>query len=657
MGTCGSDKAALTNSVFVPNTNNQPKEKDIKEEINKKEEQEKSIKKNESKEEIEINQNQNSLDENMFAKKIDIYTMPGEPHPPFEIINKKLSISLCRIISKDNSVGIAFFCLIPFPTVDYPLPVLIINSNVLSLDEISIGKNINIILNTKKKFVLKIDESRKIYKKNGIAMIEIKYSDGLDCNNFLSYYNVNSASKCMFYYMPQNNYFFLYKNDKIDCCLAMMNNIDFDKYKFMFSIDPVKEASGSPIITKFHEVIGLHIKDMEGKYLHDYIRDFYQIESIKENPKDEITIIYQIIKELPPKLNLFGKKFVDNNKSKCKIRINNYPEQNLVESIDNQSHKELFNFKGKFNEIIVTLKGLPNITDASDMFKNCDTLSALPDIGKWDTSNVTNMSGLFWKCSTVIHISNSIENWNMENVKSISGIFADCALIMYLPDISKWNTKNIENIDDLFHNCKNLRKVPDISIWNINKVTSLNFIFNSCQKLLSLPDLSKWNTSNITEIIGLFEDCQSLKSLPDISAWNTSNMTNFDGVFNLCKLLTSLPDLSKWDTSNVTSMQFTFQGCESLTVLPDLSTWNTNKVTSMNCMFNLCHSLTELPDITKWNTSNVTNMVKMFNMCENIKIFPDIIAAWDISKMKDNTQMLYGCPAAVKLLESYEEKQ
>ena len=38
MGTCGSDKAALTNSVFIPNTNNQPKEKDIKEEINKKEE-------------------------------------------------------------------------------------------------------------------------------------------------------------------------------------------------------------------------------------------------------------------------------------------------------------------------------------------------------------------------------------------------------------------------------------------------------------------------------------------------------------------------------------------------------------------------------------------------------------------------------------------
>ena len=64
--------------------------------------------------------------------------MPGEPHPPFEIINKQLSVSLCRIINKDNKEGIAFFCLIPFPTIDHLLPVLILNNNVLSLDDISI---------------------------------------------------------------------------------------------------------------------------------------------------------------------------------------------------------------------------------------------------------------------------------------------------------------------------------------------------------------------------------------------------------------------------------------------------------------------------------------------------------------------------------------
>ena len=654
MGTCGSDKAALTNSVFASNIN-QTKENENK--VNKKEESEKSINQSELQEDKQNNQKKNSLSEDMFAKKIDFYTMPGEPHLPFEIINKKLIASLCRIINKDNKEGIAFFCLIPFPTIDYMLPVLIINSNVLSLDDISINKNINILLNKRKKFVLKVDESRKIYKKNGIAMIEIKETDGLDCANFLCYHNVNNASKCLYYYNPLNGYFFIYKNDKIDCCLAMMNNIDFDKYKFMFSIDPVREASGSPIITQFHEVIGVHMQEMEGKYLHDYIREFYEIESIKKNPKDEITIIYQIIKELDTKINLFGKKFVDNNKGKCKISINNNDEQDLIESIDNQSHSELFNFEGKFIEIIVTLKGLQNITDASDMFKDCFSLSALPDIGKWDTSQVTDMSGLFWKCSTLIHISHGISNWNMINVKNISGMFVNCSVLLYLPDISKWNTKNLENMEDLFHNCQNLKKVPDISKWNIEKLTSLSFIFTGCPKLLSLPDLSKWNTSNITQIIGIFEDCQSLKSLPDLSTWDTSKVTNFDGVFNLCRLLTSLPDLSKWNTSNATTMQYLFQGCSSLTILPDISNWNTEKVTSMKCMFNLCHALTELPDITKWNTSNVTNMVKMFNMCENIKTFPDIIASWDISKMTDNTQMLYGCPGAIKLLESYEEKQ
>ena len=653
MGTCGSDKAALTNSVFAPNNVNQANENEN--DTIKKNETEKSINKSGLKEDKEINPEQNALDENMFAKKIDMYTMPGEPHPPFEIINKQLSVSLCRIINKDGKEGIAFFCLIPFPTIDYLMPILIINNNVLSLDDICVGKNINIKLNTKEKFVLKIDESRKIYKKIGIAIIEIKETDGLDIKNFLHYHNVNNASKCLYYFNPQNSYFFIYKNDKIDCCLAMMNNINYHKYKFMFSIDPVNEASGSPIITQFHEVIGVHIQNMEGKYLHDYIRDFFQIESIKSNPKDEITLIYQVIKELDKKINLFGKKFVENNKGKCKISINNYPEQDLIEFIDNQSHSELFNFEEKFIEIIVKLKGVQNITDASEMFKGCVSLSALPDIGKWDTSKVTNMSGLFWECWTLIHISHNIANWNVTNVKDISGMFVGCTVLIYLPDISNWNTENVENIEELFHSCKNLKIVPDISKWNIKKLTSLSFIFTGCQKLLLLPDLSKWNTSNITQIVGIFEDCQSLKSLPDLSTWDTSKITNFNGAFNLCKSLISLPDISKWNTDNVTTMEYLFQGCASLTVLPDISKWNTEKVTSMKCMFNLCNGLTELPDVAKWNISNVTNMVKMFNMCENIKIFPDIIATWDISKI-DKTQMLYGCPAAVKLIESYEEK-
>ena len=35
----------------------------------------------------------------------------------------------------------------------------------------------------------------------------------------------------------------------------------------------------------------------------------------------------------------------------------------------------------------------------SSMFSNCESLSSLPDISKWDTKNVTNMSGMFYFCN------------------------------------------------------------------------------------------------------------------------------------------------------------------------------------------------------------------------------------------------------------------
>ena len=702
MGTCGTNKAVITNSVMAPkqskenedknkeendlifdnlkeveeskietkeiknesmikeleeskNEKKEIKDKDLKESITLKPEINKKnidIRRSQTltksqKEKNDIKDAMNSLHNDIFEKPINIYTEPGNPHPPFEIINKQLEISLCRIINKNNKEGIGFFCLIPFPTIDYPLPVLITNN--LDSDEISIGQNINIILNSKKKYELKINENRKRYNKNGIIMIEIKEDDKLDIDNFLYFINFNNVENYQKSYSPQNCYFFKYsKNEKIDCCLAIMNNIDDYNYKFMFSIDPVREAIGSPIITTAHDVIGIHMKDMEGNYLHNYIREFYEIESIKSNPNDEITIIYQIIKDLDTKINIFGKTFVDNNKDKCKLIING-KEQELVEFIDKETNSDIFDFEGNYTEIIIILKGINNIIDASYMFKECVALIALPDIGKWDTSKIINMEGLFWKCWTLIYISNNISNWNICNVKSIYGMFVGCIYIMYLPDISKWNTNNLEIMEELFHSCQNLRKIPDISKWNTEKIKSLSFLFTDCKTIESLPDISNWNTNKVTEFIGIFEECESLKTLPDISKWNTDNITTLDGVFNCCKSLISLPDISKWNTNNVTSMRFLFQSCLSLTSLPDISKWNTDKVTTMQATFNLCVSLIELPDISKWNTSNVTNMVKLFNMCEKLQTFPNIFT-WDTRKVMNNTQMFNHCYAAVLLL-------
>ena len=54
-----------------------------------------------------------------------------------------------------------------------------------------------------------------------------------------------------------------------------MNSID--NYKFMFCIKSVNESSGNPNLNTNHDVIGIHMEDIEGNYLYEYIREFYEM--------------------------------------------------------------------------------------------------------------------------------------------------------------------------------------------------------------------------------------------------------------------------------------------------------------------------------------------------------------------------------------------
>ena len=53
------------------------------------------------------------------------------------------------------------------------------------------------------------------------------------------------------------------------------------------------------------------------------------------------------------------------------------------------------------NELKIKLKGLNNITDLSHIFRECKSLSSLPDIPNLNTNNVTNMSDMFCGCSSL----------------------------------------------------------------------------------------------------------------------------------------------------------------------------------------------------------------------------------------------------------------
>ena len=134
-------------------------------------------------------------------------------------------------------------------------------------------------------------------------------------------------------------------------------------------------------------------------------------------------------------------------------------------------------------------------------------------------------------------------------------MFYECSSLSSLPDISKWNTNNVTDMSKIFDGCSSLSSLPNISKWNTNNVTNMNGMFAGCALLSSLPNISKWKTNNVTNMSKMFYGCSSLSSLPEISKWNTNNVTDMKDMFNGCSLLSSLFDFSKiYETRSLLSL-------------------------------------------------------------------------------------------------------
>ncbi|MBR1496804.1 MAG: InlB B-repeat-containing protein [Oscillospiraceae bacterium] len=198
--------------------------------------------------------------------------------------------------------------------------------------------------------------------------------------------------------------------------------------------------------------------------------------------------------------------------------------------------------------------------------------------------------------------------------ESTSHWFADCYNLETVQCIEKLDTSNVTDMGGMFYLCSALTAL-DVSGWDTSNVTDMSFMFFQCQKLAAL-DVSGWKTDRVTDMASMFNNCRSLTEL-DVSGFHTALVTDMSGMFGACVGVASL-DVGGFDTSRVTNMDSMFGTCESLTAL-DVSGFDTALVTgSMSCMFNGCKKLTEL-DLSGWDTSKVAWMTYMFENCSALK--------------------------------------
>ncbi|KAA8712126.1 BspA family leucine-rich repeat surface protein, partial [Lactococcus garvieae subsp. garvieae] len=294
-------------------------------------------------------------------------------------------------------------------------------------------------------------------------------------------------------------------------------------------------------------------------------------------------------------------------------------------------------YKSKINKISFD-GAVVAAANSSYLFSGLDQLTEIDNISNFNTSNVTDMRHMFWKCHALTTLD--LSSFDTSNVTDMNYMFYDCSALTTL-DLSSFDTSNVTNMSTMFYGCSALTTL-DLSKFDTSNVTSMNYMFYGCSALTTL-DLSKFDTSNVTSMNYMFYGCSALTTL-DLSSFDTSKVTDMNSMFYGCPALTTL-DLSKFDTSNVTSMNYMFYGCSALTTL-DLSKFDTSKVTTMNYMFNGCSALTTL-DLSKFDTSNVTSMNYMFYGCSALTTLD--LSKFDTSNVTSMNYMFNGCSALTTL--------
>ena len=341
---------------------------------------------------------------------------------------------------------------------------------------------------------------------------------------------------------------------------------------------------------------------------------------------------------------------------------------------------------------LTTISGIANlktanVTDMSNMFKGCSSLTSL-DVSKLNTANVTDMGGMFRECTGLTELD--LSNFDTSNVTSMTEMFYNCSSLTTIYCDGTWSCSSSS---DMFLGCTSLKGAiaydpgkTDVTYANpttgyftsalpkpyaalSNANTVLTFYYDTkkttrngmdigpfsnslyrgwdseCSKITTVVfDESFASYTDLTSTCYWFSDCSALATITGMANLNTANVTNMSYMFYGCSGLTSL-DVSKFNTGKVKNMSNMFTGCSGLTSL-DVSTFNTAKVVIMSYMFTGCSGLKSL-NVSTLNTVSVEDMKWMFKGCSNLTSLD--VSHFNTASVEDMGFMFYDCSKLTSL--------
>lgn len=261
---------------------------------------------------------------------------------------------------------------------------------------------------------------------------------------------------------------------------------------------------------------------------------------------------------------------------------------------------------------------LSGVTDLSLMFWRCSSLNQ--SINHWDVSNITSMTGMFSETP----FNQPLNNWNVSNVTSMGNMFNQAT--SFNQPLNSWDVSNVTIMSNMF------RATPfnqPLNNWNVSSVTQMDsmFAYNSVFN----QSLNSWTVNNVTNMSSMFEASQAFNQ--PLNNWDVSNVTNMSIMFTGAQAFNQ--PLNSWNTINVTNMAYMFFSANSFN--RRLGAWNVGSVTNMSSMFENANSFNQ--PLLNWNVSNITNMSNMFRMASS---FNQPLNNWNVGSVIDMSNMFDG---------------
>ncbi len=127
-------------------------------------------------------------------------------------------------------------------------------------------------------------------------------------------------------------------------------------------------------------------------------------------------------------------------------------------------------------DLVIAGKGGVRGRDCRNLFQGYYSVEKISFNNCFDTSEATDMSGMFAGCSSLTELD--LSNFETGRVTDMWGMFAGCISLAKL-DVSNFATSRVMDMSSMFDSCSSLTEL-DVSGFKTNKVTGMGNMFYGC---------------------------------------------------------------------------------------------------------------------------------------------------------------------------------